>query len=206
MKILWSVLFVLVALLLIGSLIVASSARSVVFAAPITAPVTPVATLNLPTLSVSNPNNSAATPTRERFSLTRTPTESAGGGEIAEPLLTLTALSDIANNQPTPTDGPSEIVVDGKPHFVDFNAWWCDPCNKMRPSVARMKDKYGEWVTFDDINVDNRASAGLNRKYRADFIPLMVLLDKDGNEVKRLEGYQTEQELDDALASLIENQ
>ena len=205
MKVLWSVLLLFVVALLVGSLTFAGSVPQVVVARPITAVVTPVNTLNVPTLAVSSPDNPGATPTRERFSLTRTPTEEAAG-DIAEPLLTLTALNAVANNQPTPTDGPSEIVMDGKPHFVDFNAWWCAPCNEMRPSVLKMEDKYGEWITFDDINVDNRASAGLNRKYRVDFIPLMVLLDKNLKEVKRLEGFQTEQELDDALAGLVEKQ
>jgi thioredoxin 1 len=204
MKVVWSVLLACVVAVLVGTLVIASSVTGVVIAAPVTAPVTPINTLNVPTLSASSPDEPEATATKERFSLTRTPTEEAG--DVAEPLLTLTALNEIANNQPTPTDGPSEIVMDGKPHFVDFNAWWCAPCNQMRPSVLRMKDKYGEWITFDDINVDNRASAGLNRKYRVAFIPLMVLLDKNGREVKRLEGYQTEQELDDSLAGLLESQ
>jgi thioredoxin 1 len=205
MKVFWSVLLVFVVALLVGSLSFAGSAPQIVAAKPITAVVSPVNTLNVPTLSVGPADDSDATPTKERFSLTRTPTEEPPG-DVAEPLLTLTALNEIANNQPTPTDGPSEIIMDGKPHFVDFNAWWCSPCNQMRPSVLRMKDKYGEWITFDDINVDNRASAGLNRKYRVEFIPLMVLLDKNGKEVKRLEGYQTEQDLDDALAGLLESQ
>ena len=202
MKVLWSVLLLFVVTLFVGGLVFTGSAPRIVVARPITAVVTPVNTLNVPTLPVSD--DPGATPTKERFSLTRTPTEEAPG-DVAEPLLTLTALNEVANNQPTPTDGPSEILMDGKPHFVDFNAWWCSPCNQMRPSVLNMKDKYGEWITFDDINVDNRASAGLNRKYRVAFIPLMVLLDKNGKEVKRLEGYQTEQELDDALAGLLDN-
>ena len=126
MKVLWSVLLLFVVALLVLSLTVVGSAPGIVVAKPITAVVTPVNTLNVPTLAVSAPDDSGATPTSERYSLTRTPTEEAAG-DIAEPLLTLTALNEVANNQPTPTDGPSEILMDGKPHFVDFNAWWCTP-------------------------------------------------------------------------------
>jgi thioredoxin 1 len=202
MKVQWTILLLIGLLLLAANLALSSGAARVVVAAPITAPVTPVVTLRLPTLPVNNNSGNPSrtpTPTRERYALTQPPTEA----DVAPVLLTLTALSDVALNQPTPTDGPSEILLDSKPHFVDFNAWWCSPCNQMRPSVVNMREKYGDQVTFDDINVDNRASAKLLRKYKVEFIPLVVLLDKDGNTFQRLEGYQSEQDLDDALDALV---
>jgi thiol-disulfide isomerase/thioredoxin len=151
--------------------------------------------VSFPTLALETPQPTA---TRERDALTPPP-----DSDVAEPLLTLTALSEIAYNQPTPTDGPSEIIADGKPHLVDFNAFWCSPCNQMRPGIIELREQYAGRVTFDDINTDNRASQKLARKYRVTFIPLIVLLDKDLKEVNRLEGYHTKQEIDDALNDLV---
>jgi thioredoxin-like negative regulator of GroEL len=69
-----------------------------------------------------------------------------------------------------------------------------------------MQVKYGDRVTFDDINVDNRASRRLIEEYQVVAIPLVVLLDQRGMLVDRLEGYHTEQELDDALSALVARQ
>ena len=203
----WSVLVAGVVLLIVCSAVIGSALQTAAAAGPI-----PVATLSVPTLAiptivpVASAVGPSATATREEYSLTRTATDSAGstgGGDVAEPLLTLAALSGTVFNQPTPTDGPSELAQDGRPHFVDFNAGWCAPCRQMKPYIARMKAKYGDRVTFDDINVDNRASRQLVEAYQVAFIPLIVLLDQRGLLVNRLEGYHTEQELDDALGALV---
>jgi thiol-disulfide isomerase/thioredoxin len=203
----WSVLVAGLMLLIGCSAVIGSAIRATAAADP-----EPAATLTMPTLAISGtlpaPSTAevTATATREQYALTQAATFSASPTSdegVAEPLLTLAALSGTVFNQPTPTDGPSELAQDGKPHFVDFNAGWCAPCMRMKPSIARMKAKYGDRVTFDNINVDNRASARLVVKYQVFAIPLIVLLDRDGQEVDRLEGYHTEQELDDALSALV---
>lgn len=104
---------------------------------------------------------------------------------------------------PTETPGPSAISLTGKPHFVEFYADWCGPCREMRPALKKMKEKYGETVTFWDIDVDNIGSDALSQKYRVQFIPYMVLLDKEGKTFRILEGYQTQKELDAALSALL---
>lgn len=199
MKRVWAVSFVLGLMLI--SVLVFSSTVVQIMAAP---PQSPVPTLNIPTFAPATDNPATAvtpTATRERYALTKPATQE----DIPEVMLTLTAFAGEAFNGPTPTDGPSKITLDGKPHFVDFNAWWCSPCNQMRPSIVDMKAKYGDKVTFDEFNVDNRASEAMTQKYQVEFIPLTVLLDKDGKVFLRLEGYQSKQELDDALARLVAN-
>jgi len=57
----------------------------------------------------------------------------------------------------------------------------------MRPALKKMKEKYGETVTFWDIDVDNIDSDALSQKYRVQFIPYMVLLDKEGKTFRILE-------------------
>lgn len=156
----------------------------------------PESTLNVPPLVISP----SATPIRVALSqMTKS--------YYSEPMLTLTAFNaqilGTFEHRPTPTAGPSAIVLNGKPHFVEFNATWCAPCQQMKPSVAAMKAKYGDQITFWSIDIDNIGSTRLVHQYQVQFIPLSVLLDKDGRTVTMLEGYQEEQQLDTALQALL---
>jgi thioredoxin 1 len=166
------------------------------------APTRTATSLSLPTLAIGP----TATATRERSRLVSpTPSPTA---ELPDYMQTLNAaqVGIIATfeNIPTRTPGPQSIALTGKPHYVKFYADWCGPCRMMRPAVEKMKAKYGDQVTFWDIDIDNIGSRRLNIAYRIEFIPLTMLLDADGKTAFRLEGYQTEEELDAALTALLE--
>jgi thiol-disulfide isomerase/thioredoxin len=150
------------------------------------------------------PTGTEVTPIGTEF--VRLPTATATV-DIPEPLLTLTAFNSMFvatyASRPSATPGPSAITLTGKPHFVDFYATWCSPCWLMKPFVADMEEKYGDRVTFWEIDVDNMASGPLNREYQVVGIPLVVLLDAEGKTVQRLEGYRPEAELDAAIGALL---
>ncbi len=150
------------------------------------------------------PTGTLATPIGTEF--VRLPT-AAPTEDLPEPLLTLTAFNGMFvatyAARPSATPGPSEITLTGKPHFVDFYATWCSPCWLMKPFVQDMEQKYGDQVTFWEIDVDNIGSGPLNRQYQVVGIPLVVLLDAQGKTVQRLEGYRPEAELDAAITALL---
>jgi len=184
------------------------------FAAPVTrgqgsSTPTPTSLLDsLPQLVGPTPSEGLAltpSPTRERTGLA-SPTPEATK-KISAPLMTLTAFSGMVKStfeaRPTWTPGPSAILLDGKPQFVKFYADWCGPCREMKPFVESMKEKYKDQVTFWDINTDAVSSRGLSVQYNVQFIPLVVLLDPKGNSVARLEGLQSEDELDAAIQNLL---
>jgi thiol-disulfide isomerase/thioredoxin len=137
----------------------------------------------------------APTATRERFALTQPPQE-----DIAEPLLTQTALSALILGQPTTTPVSLAFSTD-KPHLIDFYAGWCAPCYKMRPYIDHLEAKYKDRVEFNRVNVDYELA--LSRKYKVQYIPLVVLTDNTGKIVNQLDGYREEKELDDAIRSLL---
>ncbi len=145
------------------------------------------------------------TPTRPRTGLA-SPTPAATE-RIAAPLMTLTAFSGMVKGtldaRPTWTPGPTAITLDGKPQFVKFYADWCGPCRLMKPDVEKMKVKYAGKVTFWDFNTDAVTTRALSVEYDVQFIPLVVLLDPSGKLVRRLEGLQTEQELETAIQELL---
>ncbi len=158
--------------------------------------------LALPSAAYSQANT--ATPTRLRSALA-SPTPS-----VPEPLLTLTAASAMIfgnfERLPTATPGISEIVLNGKPHYIRFTATWCQPCRQMRPAVRAMQEKYRGRVNFWDVDVDNAASRSLIRRYNVQFIPYTVLLDARGRTFRILEGLRTREELDGAIQALLANQ
>ena len=75
----------------------------------------------------------------------------------------------------------------------------------MRPSVRRLEEAYAGQVEFDVLNVDYLSTRDLAMQYQVQFIPLIVLLDANGNLVARLEGYQSEEQLQAAIESLLGN-
>lgn len=73
----------------------------------------------------------------------------------------------------------------------------------MRSSVERMQEQYGDQVDFHILNTDQLSTQDLAVKYQVRGIPLIVLLDTEGQEVRRLLGYQTEDQLIEALEGLL---
>lgn len=158
--------------------------------------------LALPSAAYSQANTATPDP-RPRALASPTPS-------VPEPLLTLTAASSMIfgnfERLPTATPGISEIVLNGKPHYIRFTATWCQPCRQMRPAVQAMQEKYRGQVNFWDVDVDNSASRSLIRRYNVRFIPYTVLLDSRGRTFQVLEGLRTRQELDRAIQELLANQ
>jgi thioredoxin 1 len=94
-----------------------------------------------------------------------------------------------------PADWPG-IETSAKPVFLDFWADWCGPCKMLGPTFERLAEKYGEQVTFAKVNVDEMPD--IANKFAVRSIPTLVLL-QNGNEVERLVGLRSEQELAQVL-------
>lgn len=74
--------------------------------------------------------------------------------------------------------------------ILKFSARWCPPCQQMKPIVASASEKTGVPVEDIDIDVDKTAPD----KYRVRGIPTLIL-QKDGQEVERIVGTKSEEEL-----------
>lgn len=107
------------------------------------------------------------------------------------------------SDQPPPPPVP-DIVFDGRLNFIDFYADWCGPCIDMRPNIDRMEGRYGPMVHFWRVDVDTRESDRLEAYFGGvPAIPLVVVLDAQGGILVRMEGFQSERQLDQLLRELF---
>lgn len=74
----------------------------------------------------------------------------------------------------------------GKVTILDFNATWCMPCKKFAPTFDEAARKYGEDIDFVSVDID--ANPNTKQSFGISAVPTVVIVDKDGNELKRYEG------------------
>lgn len=79
-----------------------------------------------------------------------------------------------------------------------FYGTWCGPCRMLAPVIEKLKTQHTD-VVFKDINVDEDYE--LASKYAVRSIPLVVL-EKDGKEIQRFTGLQSELAYQNAINEL----
>jgi len=73
----------------------------------------------------------------------------------------------------------------------------------MRSSVRRLEETYQGRIDFHILNVDHRSTNDLANRYQVHGIPMIVLLDAQGDVFKALLGYQTEEQLTTVIDDLL---
>jgi len=79
-----------------------------------------------------------------------------------------------------------------------FYATWCGPCKMLTPIMEQVKGKFND-VSFQDINIDEQFEVA--QKYYVRSVPT-VIIEKDGQEVQRFAGLQSEMAYSNALNEL----
>jgi thioredoxin 1 len=79
-----------------------------------------------------------------------------------------------------------------------FYATWCGPCKMLTPIIEQVKGKFND-VSFQDINIDEQFEVA--QKYYVRSVPT-VIIEKDGQEVQRFAGLQSEMAYSNALNEL----
>lgn len=78
--------------------------------------------------------------------------------------------------------------------LVDFSASWCGPCRMMEPVLEELSSK------IKVLKVDIDELEELTRKLGIMSVPTMIIY-KDGKEVKKVIGYHSLDEMEQAIAS-----
>ena len=84
---------------------------------------------------------------------------------------------------------------------VDFFAEWCMPCVMLAPIIEELAklDSLKE-VKFTKVNIDDNQE--LAKKYNVSSIPCLIVF-KDGKEVDRLIGNQTQEVIEKKVKSYL---
>ena len=94
------------------------------------------------------------------------------------------------------TENFEEEVLNAKePVLVDFWAVWCGPCQMMAPILHELEAEMPD-VQIGKVNVDEQMD--LARQFRVVSIPTLIIF-KNGQEVQRMVGVTSKEELKDAL-------
>ena len=80
---------------------------------------------------------------------------------------------------------------------LKFSASWCGPCKQLAPIFDQVKSEVSG-VSFQDVDVD--AESALAIKYNVRGVPT-IIIEKNGQEVKRLVGMQQKPELTSTINS-----
>jgi thioredoxin 1 len=96
---------------------------------------------------------------------------------------------------------PAESTDLGIPRLVELGAGKCEACKKMAPIIEELRTEYAGRVAVESIDVlKEPARAG---EFDYGLIPTQVLLDKDGREVWRHEGFIPKTDLQSLLAEKV---
>ena len=75
---------------------------------------------------------------------------------------------------------------------LKFGAIWCKECLVMKPLWAEVEEEIKELKT-EYVDADEHPE--ILKQYGIKEIPVFIFLDKDDNEIQRLEGVQNKEEL-----------
>ena len=92
----------------------------------------------------------------------------------------------------------NEVLNSNNLTVVDFFATWCGPCQMLAPVLEKLSKEQNDLNIF---KVDIDESVELAIKYQVEVVPTLVIF-KNGNPVKTLEGFRTEKELLEELNKL----
>jgi thioredoxin 1 len=70
--------------------------------------------------------------------------------------------------------------------YLQFSAAWCGPCKMLTPIMEQVK---AQGIPVEKIDVD--ANPDMSTKFGIRSVPTVILVDNNGNEVKRSTGVQT---------------
>ena len=84
--------------------------------------------------------------------------------------------------------------------LVDFNASWCAPCRVQEPIIRQLAIKFEDQARVTSLNIDANRETAL--KLCIHSIPTLVLF-KNGKEIQRFIGLQSEKLLSQAIENVL---
>jgi len=92
------------------------------------------------------------------------------------------------------------VINSSIPVLVDFWASWCIPSQMMMPVLNKLSKEYDGKAKIKKLNVDQNAR--IRDKHKILGCPTFILF-KDGQEIKRVVGAQSENQLREIINSVL---
>jgi thioredoxin 1 len=92
----------------------------------------------------------------------------------------------------SPDDFEEKILRADRPALVEFYSRSCPPCKRMEPIMHSLADRFAGRLVAAKVNAP--ALSEVAKRYRVRAVPTIILF-KDGKDVVRKEGYQSEDKL-----------
>ncbi|QKJ30491.1 thioredoxin fold domain-containing protein [Mucilaginibacter mali] len=117
---------------------------------------------------------------------------------LATILLLLTAFAEARFTESDISTALAKAKKAHRPVFVDAYASWCAPCKELRKTTFKNK-RVAAYLNNHYINaaIDVEKGNGMQfaEKYHIESYPTLLLIDENGKEVKRIEGFVDATEL-----------
>lgn len=85
-----------------------------------------------------------------------------------------------------------KLLSSATPVLIDYYAPWCGPCKKMEPILNNLSAEFAGKIQIVRVNVDEAADVVKSQKI--DNIPVVSTF-KNGQEIKRVSGFQDEAQM-----------
>lgn len=95
------------------------------------------------------------------------------------------------------------ISATAKPRVYEFYAAWCEPCQKLKPVLDKMKTQYGDQIDVQSINVDDKNAAEMVDQYDVSPIPTIIYLNADGQVVSYSIGFSDERNVQKEIEKIL---
>ena len=98
----------------------------------------------------------------------------------------------------------AKTVQAGKPEVVKFTSAMCLDCQTMNKVFKEIFPKYQDKITLTEIQVQDQNSFNQEqiKKYNVTLVPTIILKNSQGQQVKRLEGAISKEQMDNYLKGL----
>jgi thioredoxin-related protein len=97
------------------------------------------------------------------------------------------------------------IAKENIPSFQIYSSSMCLDCQKIKKLISEIKPTYEEKINFISINAldKNKKTQEQIKKYGIVLVPTIIILDKNNNQINKIEGYIEKEELVKILEDTI---
>ena len=97
-----------------------------------------------------------------------------------------------------------KIELGNKPHLIKFTSLMCLDCKNLNETMKKVYPKYSDKIALTEIQVQNNDEFTNSqiKKYNISLVPTTIVIDKNGKQVQKIEGYIEEQDLEKLMKDL----